>query len=1201
MFDVFIAYKGTGDKSGTQSEAEAICDFLTRNGKNCYLFTKDPSPDFGSTWEEAKKSEKFLLVANESIRYDLLSDGSLKKGTQIYSELVSGFLSNYATPGEAKGRVRVVCCGSYSIEAANNIYAPVTQNVVHIPYDTHVFDTTLNWLNGQPDSFSKPVDSIDNKKKLLFELCRDNPGLNEIISTIGDSLFLTVLSLPDYSSPLFNNLCLSHIKQTLLDTKYSVHTGNDYVSYMEEISDDLLQEAGFLVSSIFASKNFPRYFDHLFSLKCPIIETYCARAYYAYIRKNKYDVSSIRQVERKDPVAFGEQRQVITGLLGYIDVQKSLIRDEDQYRELLSQKDNVSSYLQNAFNGPVIFVDFDKESDFFKDIRRYIGYKDRMYPQKVYLVNSEANTADATPSFDPKRNCEVLPFSAETLFQALLLSRETKQTQLETTKKKVLPDNPYMYLNSFQEEDKDLFFGRDAIIDDILLNIMRSSQVTVLSAESGFGKTSIINAGIIPKIKESEQYDIFVVRSYGTPWLGISKKVFKQSKAITEEDIQQISIAAVGEKKKQIIVIDQLEELFVLGSDHIAIFNKMLPIMLDKFPSIKVLISIRKDFLSQLMTLDFIRERPTGIFVQLSALQKDDAIIAIEGPAKKVGWQYEEGLVEQIVDDLKLVGDNQTSHFVDPTQLQIVCDKLFITQRKNNPSAKTITLNVYSSLGCASGILDTYIESSIENFEQDADFELMKNILKCLVSSQNTKIQVEESKIIDQLTINDDSLSRTSIVSMLRRLVNSRLLRRRTQGTKSYYELTHEYIIRKINQWFDEKVFRIKECQELLLSEYNKWVRQKVLMDEPTLLEILSYRDQLFFSKEHLAFMLANVIHVCWNLKKSKWVNELIYFINKNCDNICTFEVLSWLIKNPTSNTAAMVAYIVLTILCAKDQVNSLTSLLKDKVNPYVEDIFCVLREHNVFVRSDVVEELIRMLHERRVRDMVTILPNNPITLGLETDIVNDIIIERNISEDSKQYFPQSTRKVNLPKYRIDKFLVTNSNYKEYNPNHTYRLQEWDYPVVNLTYEEASAYAKWWDKEIPTEDEWEYAARGDDSYIYPWGNDWEPKTEADLCSKKIISEDDKKCNTSLSGTDGLRSVQSYPLGVSPFGCYNMAGTVWEWTSTTSEFRHDSAIVKGGSWSVAKIYPWTWYRYSRQKNDHQPNIGFRCIIKEEENE
>lgn len=1201
MYDIFIAYKGTDDKSGTQQEAETIYDFLSSKGISCYLFTKDASPDYGATKEKAKMSERFLLVANESIRYDLSENGSLQEGSHIYSELVSGFLSNYATPDEAKGKVRVVCCGSFSTKAANNIYAPVTKNIVHIPYDGHAHHAILNWVNGYPDSFVQLDDSIDTKKGLLDKLCADNPGMKETIAAIGDGPFLAVLSLPNQSSSTFDKLSLSHIKRTILDTRYSACEGNDYVDYMEEISDELLQNAGFGGSPIFDRVAFPRYFEYLFLLKCPIIETYCVKAYYGYIKKSKQNASLVRQVERKEPVIFGENRQVITGLLGYIDRKDSLVRDMDEYRDLLSQKDNVSSYLQNAFNGPVIFVDFKKDSEFFRDIHRYIGYKERTYPNKVYLVNSEANTERAAASYDDKKNCECLSFPAEVLFQALLLSRETKRVQMEEkTKRTALPNNPYLYLNSFREEDQELFFGRDAIIDEILINIMRSSQVTVLSAESGFGKTSIINAGIIPKIKESEQYDVFVVRSYGTPWKTISKKVFKRNKEITEEEIQHVSIGDIGEKKKQLIVIDQLEELFVLGADCVSTFNKMIPIMLDKFPSIKVLISIRKDFLSQLMTLDFIRERPTGIIVQLSALQKDDAIIAIEGPVKKVGWKYEEGLVKKIVDDLTLVSDNHIRHFVDPTQLQIVCDKLFTTQRKINRGTKTISRNVYSMLGGASGILDTYIEGSIENFEQDADFELVKNILKCLVSSRNTKIQVEENKIIDQLINNNASLPKESIISMLRRLVNSRLLRRRSQGSKNCYELTHEYIIRKINQWFDERVFRIKECQELLSSEYNKWVRQRVGMDEPTLLEILSYRDSLLFSNEHSAFVLANIVQVSWNLKESKWINDLVFFIEKNSDNVCIFETLSWLINNSTSNTAVMLAYIVLTTLNGKERVKHLLPLLRYKVNPYLEDILSVLEEHKIVVSHDVKEELMLMLYERRVRDMVTVVPTNPVTLGLETERINKMIAERNISEESRQYFPNSTRYAKLPNYKIDKYLVTNSNYKEYNPQHSYRMQEGDYPVVNLTFEEASKYAKWWGKRIPDEDEWEYAARGDNGFDYPWGNEWYPKEEAMLCSQNAISEDQKRCNTSLSGTDGLRSVQSYPQGISPFGCYNMAGTVWEWTSTTSEFRSDSAIVKGGSWSVAKIYPWTWYRYSRQKIDHQPNIGFRCVITEEQN-
>ena len=88
-------------------------------------------------------------------------------------------------------------------------------------------------------------------------------------------------------------------------------------------------------------------------------------------------------------------------------------------------------------------------------------------------------------------------------------------------------------------------------------------------------------------------------------------------------------------------------------------------------------------------------------------------------------------------------------------------------------------------------------------------------------------------------------------------------------------------------------------------------------------------------------------------------------------------------------------------------------------------------------------------------------------------------------------------------------------------------------PIVNVNWDDAQAYAKWASASLPTEAQWEKAAKGTDGRQYPWGNTW----DAQLCANSVLH--------SLHST---KPVGSYPRGASPYGALDMAGNVWQWCS-----------------------------------------------------
>jgi formylglycine-generating enzyme required for sulfatase activity len=192
--------------------------------------------------------------------------------------------------------------------------------------------------------------------------------------------------------------------------------------------------------------------------------------------------------------------------------------------------------------------------------------------------------------------------------------------------------------------------------------------------------------------------------------------------------------------------------------------------------------------------------------------------------------------------------------------------------------------------------------------------------------------------------------------------------------------------------------------------------------------------------------------------------------------------------------------------------------------------------------------------------------------------------------------------RVFLETFWIDRVEVTNGRYRPcvdagacappIGPGFD-QASKTEYPVTIVSWSQADAYCRWVGKRLPTEAEWEKAARGVDGRIYPWGSRFESG------------------RANVGYTAGTDAVGSYPTGSSPYGVLDMAGNVFEWTSSLYKpypYRRDDGredpkargarVNRGGSWYYGAWYARATYRATANHIYRRiSDLGFRCASSE----
>ncbi|WP_417914000.1 HEAT repeat domain-containing protein [Candidatus Electronema sp. JM] len=374
---------------------------------------------------------------------------------------------------------------------------------------------------------------------------------------------------------------------------------------------------------------------------------------------------------------------------------------------------------------------------------------------------------------------------------------------------------PYIGLKPFTEQEKDRFFGRDREIS-ILLDKIRANRLTLLLAASGVGKSSLLQAGIMPVLREDSNIELIYHRDWAA-----SPQAFKQavSEHYGEPHKDNVSLknilraCTLFSSGQQIILLDQFEEFFNyqrFRAEFLPFIEELSAAVLDRSLPASFVFSMREDFA---LELNAFKPYLPGVFdsyFRLEKLTRDQARLAIEEPLKPTGWRFEQqeggkSLLEEVLNDLakreqerqfgvqELLNLNELPLLVEPPHLQIVCQELW--QHHRDEAAKQITQKAYEQAGRAKGILESYFLSKIQRFSKK-DQALASAAFDHLIGQRATKVAHPLARLAELTRAAAHELQ-----AVLDKLQDCAVLRRQKRGEEFWYELYHDIFSESIDKW----------------------------------------------------------------------------------------------------------------------------------------------------------------------------------------------------------------------------------------------------------------------------------------------------------------------------------------------------------------------------------------------------------------
>ncbi|MFO0586681.1 MAG: hypothetical protein U0441_04050 [Polyangiaceae bacterium] len=376
---------------------------------------------------------------------------------------------------------------------------------------------------------------------------------------------------------------------------------------------------------------------------------------------------------------------------------------------------------------------------------------------------------------------------------------------------------PFKFLGYFDQTESETFHGRKRECAE-LASLIASERTVVLYGRSGVGKTSLLLAGVFPELTRRGFFPL-TARLLKEPVRDLCEAIARAAEVSAEGSLREVLDRAAAAKGPLVVVLDQLEELFVRfprSEDRAPVLMEISKAVATPEVRARFVFSLRQDYVAELEDLEGPLSDLLDRRYRLRGLTSASAREAISQPLYRAEIEFSQKLLNRLVDMLK-------ADAFDPPVLQIVCTELWRKAAQNHPDRAELDEKDLDDAGDRDTIFQRYLRRAIESAKETDHFKL-RGILSGLVTSQGTKKATTKEHLAERERFR---ASREEVDRLITHLVRENVVREEMRGEELWYELIHERLVDVIEPWLasDSRFFAFRFASDLIekLAENPVW------------------------------------------------------------------------------------------------------------------------------------------------------------------------------------------------------------------------------------------------------------------------------------------------------------------------------------------------------------------------------------------